>query len=166
MKILAAFEGTTAGEQTLAILSDLAKIPDAEVVLLAMEHVPTMDYRFQGDRRMLTSGEIFRSLPGAPAATVRQVETKDQAIERSLSELDDFLETTAHKLPAGTRVHVEAHVAPDPGDAIVDRAQAEHPDMIVMACRRHHGVGERLLGCVAEHVLRSGVAPTLIVHEG
>ena len=91
-------------------------------------------------------------------------EDKTQAIARRTAELDDYLTGLAHQLPAGVACHVEAHVSDKVAEVIVDRAREEQVDMIVMATHSRSGIVQAFFGSTAELVVRSGVAPVLLVH--
>jgi nucleotide-binding universal stress UspA family protein len=54
-------------------------------------------------------------------------------------------------------------VSDDVAATIVERARAEKPDVIVMATHSKHGLSA-LFGSTTDQVVRSGVAPVLLVH--
>jgi nucleotide-binding universal stress UspA family protein len=165
MKILATFDGTPFSEATLPILQRMAALPDAELVLLSVAHVPGGRRTSAPRRTVIAAGEILGSTPvviereQAPAA-----ETKDQAIERKLAEVQDYLSGIAARLPAGHKVHIEAHCDEDVTGTIIECARAEGADVIVMATHSRTPVGQLLFGSTTEAVIRSGVAPVLVVH--
>jgi nucleotide-binding universal stress UspA family protein len=165
MKILATFDGTPHSEETLPVLAELAALPEVEFTLLAVAHEPSVTVQFRGEPRAYTGAPRYgvaggRFVPPTP----RYPETKDQAIQRSRSELEEYLMALASKLPAGARIHVEAHISDHPARMIIERAREEHPNMIVMASHSRAGVMRVFLGSTAEEVVRSGVAPVLVVH--
>jgi nucleotide-binding universal stress UspA family protein len=47
---------------------------------------------------------------------------------------------------------------------IIERAREEQPDVIVMATHSRQGISHLLFGSTTEEVVRSGVAPVLVVH--
>jgi nucleotide-binding universal stress UspA family protein len=51
----------------------------------------------------------------------------------------------------------------DPGDVIVDAAEAEHADMVLVGSHGRGVVGRFLLGSVSEHVVRHAPCPVLVV---
>ena len=51
----------------------------------------------------------------------------------------------------------------DPGDMIVEAAEAEHADMIVVGSHGRGAVGRLFLGSVSEHVVRNAPCPVLVV---
>ena len=91
-------------------------------------------------------------------------EDKTQAIERRISEMEDYLSELAHRLPQGTSCHIEAHVSDNAAQEIIDRAREEQVDVIVMATHSRGPLAQVLFGSTTEQVVRSGVAPVLLVH--
>lgn len=51
----------------------------------------------------------------------------------------------------------------DPGDMIVEAAEAEHADMVLVGSHGRGPVGRFLLGSVSEHVVRNAPCPVLVV---
>jgi nucleotide-binding universal stress UspA family protein len=91
----------------------------------------------------------------------------EDAVRQRIEELETYLTQIVNRLPKGPVYHVSTDVAMYPMDAgvtIVERAQSEHPDLIVMATHGRSGVVRMMLGSVAEQIVRSGVAPVLLVH--
>ena len=164
MKILATFDGSEHAEAILPILSRMAALPDAEIVLVGVAHEPGARAA-RGARRTSVVG----GMPGSTPMVVRApdpgfIETKSQAIQRAHAELEDYLNGIAAQLPEGTRVSVEAHIADHPAKMIIDVAREDQPDVIVMATRGLTGVRHVLFGSTTEAVIQSGVAPVLVVH--
>jgi nucleotide-binding universal stress UspA family protein len=91
-------------------------------------------------------------------------ETKSQAIERSLAEREDYLLGLVARLPVGPTYNTEAHVSPSAADTIIARARALRSDVIVMATHGYASIAHHLFGGTTEQVVRSGVAPVLLVH--
>ena len=54
----------------------------------------------------------------------------------------------------------------DPGEAIIDAAQAEGADMIVVGSHGRGAVGRFLIGSVSDHVVRNASCPVLVVRSG
>jgi nucleotide-binding universal stress UspA family protein len=92
------------------------------------------------------------------------VETKEQAVERVNSELGDYLLDVARQFPEAIPCRTETMLDSDVRSAIVRYAIEQKPDLIVMATHGRTGLAHLLCGDVAESVLRSGVAPVLLVH--
>ena len=53
----------------------------------------------------------------------------------------------------------------DPGEAILDAAQAERADMIVVGSHGRGTVGRFLIGSVSDHVVRNASCPVLVVRS-
>jgi nucleotide-binding universal stress UspA family protein len=51
----------------------------------------------------------------------------------------------------------------DPGDMIIEAAEAEHADMILVGSHGRGAVGRLILGSVSEHVVRNAPCPVLVV---
>jgi nucleotide-binding universal stress UspA family protein len=51
----------------------------------------------------------------------------------------------------------------DPGDMIVEAAEAEHADMVLVGSHGRGAVGRLFLGSVSEHVVRNARCPVLVV---
>jgi nucleotide-binding universal stress UspA family protein len=142
----------------------MSALPGAELLFLAIAHVP--GGRTQSvPRRTVVAGEILGSTPVViERPQVASAETKEQAMERRLAELQDYLQGLGAKLPAGAKVHIEAHCDDDAARRIIECARAERPDVIVMATHSRRPLGQVLFGSTTEAVVRSGVAPVLVVH--
>src|SRR5262245_18107795 len=53
----------------------------------------------------------------------------------------------------------------NPWDEIINVAEREHAELIVMCTHGRHGVSRALMGSVAEQVLRTSTIPVLVVHH-
>ena len=51
----------------------------------------------------------------------------------------------------------------DPGESILEAAQAERADMIVVGSHGRGAVGRFLIGSVSDHVVRNASCPVLVV---
>ncbi len=98
------------------------------------------------------------------AADPTYAEDKTQAIERRISELEGYLASLAHQLPPGVTCHIEAHVSDNVPEVIAERAREEQTDVTVMATHSRSGIVHVFFGSTTEQVVRSGVAPVLLVH--
>ena len=79
-------------------------------------------------------------------------ETKEQAVARRLGDLEVYLAEIARRIEPAANVSIEAHVG---GSAA---------DVIVMATHSRKPVPQILFGSTTEAVVRSGIAPVLLVH--
>ena len=166
MKIMATFDGSLFSESVLPQLVMLAAVPDSEFLLVTCAPMPggqPMDERVR-----TPSGAVPVPLPAAtmvaPEADVPPAETKEQAVERRLAELGDYLEGLASRLPAGATVRKTVLLDHDPAPSIIKLAMAEQPDIIVMATHGRTGMVHVLFGDTAEKVVSASVAPVLLVH--
>jgi nucleotide-binding universal stress UspA family protein len=166
MKIIAAFDGTKYSEAILPTLLKMAALPTAEFILLSVAHEPTVKARrSRRIRPLVTTDALGRATPVVVNQTEPSfAEDKGQAIDRRLDELDIYLTTVVARLPELTPTHIEAHISDDPAATIIERARADNADVIVMATHSPTGLKHALFGSVAEAVVRSGVAPVLLVH--
>jgi nucleotide-binding universal stress UspA family protein len=166
MKILATFDGSAFSEAILPQLQILCALPDVELILMRVDEMPHGQTRREPRRPVIG---VTPANAGGPYMVVNApapeyAENKEQAVERELTELRRYLESLAKRLPAGVRFKVHAVLGESPADAIIKFAMAESPDMIVMATHGHTGLVHVLFGDVAENVVKSGVAPVLLVH--
>jgi nucleotide-binding universal stress UspA family protein len=164
LKILATFDGSVFAESIIPQLRVLAAIPGAQVVLLRVDDVPHGQL----------AGELHPPSAAAPgsaggAAIIvdpvppSYAETKEQAVERVKAELAAYLEGIAAQLPSAPCA-IETILDSDAKSAIVRFAIERQVDLIVMATHGRTGLVHVLCGDVAESVLRSGVAPVLLVN--
>lgn len=163
MKIMATFDGSTYSESTLPQLVQMARMPDIEFLLVRVDDQPTGQSAGSGrtpPSTIIASGSTTVVGPGdAPP-----VETKNQAVERVLAEMTDYLRDIASRLPPGSTCRFEPRISDDAAAEIIKLALAERPDVIVMATHGRTGVVRAIFGATAEKVVRSGVAPIYLVH--
>lgn len=165
MKILATFDGSVFSESILPQLETLSALPNAEFVLLRVSDVPHGRLRAEPDSPAVGApaggggAGIVVNLPPTEFA-----ETKEQAIERVEAELHEYLRSIKERLPAKVPCRTEVVLDDHAQSAIVRFAIMQDPDLIVMATHGRTGLVHVLFGDVAESVVRSGVAPVLLVH--
>jgi nucleotide-binding universal stress UspA family protein len=91
-------------------------------------------------------------------------ETKDQAIQQKVAELKDYLESKAAGLRnSGYQVTTVAEVGDSPAHAIAEHAKVTKPTFIAMVRTTHRSLADRVFGTVAQQVIRSDVAPVMIL---
>jgi nucleotide-binding universal stress UspA family protein len=135
VRILATFDESPFSEAIIPVLAKLAALPNAEIDLRSV------------------------------AVTTAAVD--DDAVARRRQELEGYLHRIQSQLPTGPAYRISVDIAMYPMDAafvLVERAQSERPDVIVMATHGRSGVARMLMGSVADKVVRSGIAPVLLVH--
>lgn len=166
MKILATFDGSDFAESIMPQLETMARLPDVEFLFLAIADAPRgLARRGSGSRPKAIADEVGMPQPiVVPGVERKWTEDKGQAIDRLRGELEDYLHQVAGRLPKATKISVRAEVASDVAVAIREVAEREGVDVIVMATHGRSGLSHAIFGSVTEEVVRSGVAPVLIVH--
>lgn len=163
MKIMATFDGSKFSESTLPQLAQMARMPGVEFILVRVDDLPEGLPSVAGPPPLSTIPELGPAnivrAPVSPAA-----ETKNQAVERRLAEMTDYLRDLATRLPSNAPYRFEPRVSEHAASEIIRLALAEQPDAIVMATHGRTGVVRALFGATAEEVVRSGVAPVCLVH--
>ena len=166
MKALATFDGSPSSESILEQITKIATLPIDDVLLFSVIESPGNGVRMRGPLRSVVG---IAAAPGATPLVLTSkpngyVENKGQAIDRQLAEREDYLRDLIKRLPVGPAYRVATAVHQDPACAIVERALVEAPDVIVMTTHGRTGLVHILFGDTAEEVVRSGVAPVLLVH--
>lgn len=167
MKILVTLDGSYFSEAILAPLTKFAQEMGADVELFAvgrLDKVHETPLNYQG-RDMVPAGTttgIRLNLPRLDELLPPPAETRQQAVTRVDAELHDYLLNTAERLH-GITATVATDVADDPAEAIIAHARREHVDLIAMATHGRTGFAHLLAGSVCESVIRSGVAPVLVL---
>lgn len=165
MKVLATFDGSAFSEAILPQLALIAGLPSAEFTLLSVAHEPHGRLAHLSGVHPDATGEVLGSQPVVVDLPDPQwAETKGQAFERRQATTEDYLAGLAARLPAGAKVELAPAVADDAAEAIVRAARERGIDVIVMATHSRGPLARALFGSVTEQVVRSGVAPVLLVH--
>ena len=139
--VLVPVDGSPASRRAAAYAGD--RFPDATLTLLYVMD-PVIDF---GRRRAL-SGYI-----------------RDQEFDTEREKADHVLETVHESLPDGITVDT-AVWAGDPARAIVEFADTEDVDHVVIGSHGRRGVARYLLGSVAETVVRRAAVPVTVVRPG
>ncbi len=166
MKILATFDGSKSSEAILPQLRWMAQLPGAEFTFLTVARRPHETSRHVASPP-LAAGIVFAgSTPIAiPLADPDYAEDLGEAFDRALAERSDYLREMVLDMPPGPAYGVEVKIADNPAPAIIQYAMQHRPDVIVIGTHGETGMIHRLFGNVAEEVVRSGVAPVLLVHS-
>jgi nucleotide-binding universal stress UspA family protein len=174
MKILVTLDGSSLSESILDTVITLVGPLDADVELFRVARAETLPrpavrnpvYAGAPD---VTAGATIGSvrLPAmkAPDMHAPPFETVHQTEERIETELRNYLQGRARALRGqiSARVTVRAEIDDDPAAAIIRRAREEHVDFIAMATHGRTGLSHLLAGSVCEQVIRSGVAPVMVL---
>jgi nucleotide-binding universal stress UspA family protein len=166
-RILVTLDGSRLSEGVLATVRQLADRLGAHVELFRVARL---------DRAHDTPGKVV-SHEIAPVAThtgtqlrvplpsalvAPPVETREQKIARIEAHFRDYLLDHARGLE-NVPTTVAVAIADDPGAAIIAHARATRPDLIAMATHGRSGAGHLIAGSVCEKVVRSSVAPVVVV---
>jgi nucleotide-binding universal stress UspA family protein len=164
MKVLATFDGSALSESIIPQLRTLSALPGVEFILLRVGDLPHGHTTGEPNPPVAAKPAITAATPlvvnSTPPSTV---ETKEQAVERVRAEIADYLQGIANQLPPNVPSSTEAALGKDVKSSIVKFAMERKVDLIVMATHGRTGLVHVIFGDVAESVLRSGVAPVLLV---
>ena len=157
MKILATFDGSKCSEAIVPQLEWLARLDGAEFTFLSIAHQP-----FDAAHVRTASQPVAAESAGSGSTPVAAAAGRE-TIERMLADRGDYLADIVSRMPRGRNYSVEVMVADDAAAAIIRYAMEHSPDIIVMGTHGEAGMVHRVFGDVAEQVVRSGVAPVLLV---
>ncbi|MGD9890365.1 MAG: universal stress protein [Dehalococcoidia bacterium] len=167
MKILVTLDGSHLSEAILETVAKIAAPLDAEVELFTvgrLDEAHTTPVRSAYVEMIpaatATGARIGVPLPSDIMPPV--IESRVQAMSRLEASLLDYLVSSSHALN-GVRVETHVKFADDAAEAIVERARQSKPDLIAMATHGRTGLSHLLAGSVCEQVIRSGVAPVLVL---
>lgn len=144
-RILVPLDGSKLSEQALALASDLARMGDAELILLHMPERPVV---------LLPEVAVGAANPYVP--NVNEKRYLDQAFEY----VNELKYQPALADLEVTTVVLEGDIA----ETIVDVAR-EEADLIVMSTHGRSGMSRWLLGSVTEKVLRHAPCPVIIARD-
>jgi nucleotide-binding universal stress UspA family protein len=170
LKILTTVDGSEESRAVLSSVADIARAAQASVTLLTVVGPPS---GVAGKPRgvtvvtpggSVTSGSTMQFEAVLQPPEPRWAESKDQAIQRVEVDATEMLDACREPLTrAGLTVQTEVLMSPDPAKAIVDYAREHNFDLIAMSTHGRTGLREVVQGSVAAAVMRSGVAPVLMV---
>lgn len=167
-RLLITLDGSPESEAVLPLAADLAGAAGAEVHLLRVIDLPS------GTREHPSPEEPTRAgLPDNSAGALLfstslsderpdLAENRDQAIARVEDEAKVYLSRQAARLGA-SEVHQHVRFDDDPARAILAAAKELQADIIVMSTHGRGAVASVIQGSVAAEIVRSGVAPVLLV---
>jgi nucleotide-binding universal stress UspA family protein len=165
--ILVPLDGSSYSEAILGTVERLARPLGADVTLLMVGH-PTLD-----PLTLLTGAGRALAMSAGPDAALRTAGTHlaepvaaAMAGVSSLAQVEvvlrAYLQRCAAALP-GVATTLVVDFADDPAAVIVARARQQHVDLIAMATHGRTGLLQHLTGSVTGRVIRSGVAPVVVL---
>jgi len=165
-RVLVPLDGSSLSEQVLPVVRELLEGGAEEATLFIVGEEPraTLQRRTGLTRSLPITGLVGQLPRGVLAATPpAYAETKDQAVEREEHELLEYLDQAGRSLvEAGRSVRAAVHLG-EPAQEIIEFAGKGQFDLIVMATHGRSGLRETLQGSVTAQVVRSGVAPVLVI---
>jgi nucleotide-binding universal stress UspA family protein len=154
--ILATLDGSALSEHALPYAVALARLLDARLQLLRVIPDSAVD---DGE----TFGYDLAAIYGVAEALAARQE-HDRLMREALRErAEQYLARRAEALEAqGLRVGLEVRFGP-PAEVIVEAAEGEHVDLIVMGTHGYGGVRRWALGSTADKVVHATHTPVLLV---
>ena len=167
MKILVTLDGSRESEAILPAIVGLAKASSATLTLLTVHHPAEGSYPRPADPvyPVETGSQIEvesreMPLPSAP----EPYESEEDAIQRVRGEQTDYLQGLAAPLRAeGLAVATQVDFSNEPAKAIVSMASRGGFDLIAMSTHGRSGLSALIQGSVSSEVIRSGIAPVVLV---
>ncbi len=170
-KILVTLDGSPLSRAVMPVVARFARDLNAHIDLLIVVE-PTSgtprtrpeDLRTQVDVSTTSSPPTLE--PGAHThpPEPKWAEAPTQAVERAEHEGSEMLGEASRVLrDQGISVDQRVMMDDDPARAIIAFAKRENVDLIAMATHGRSGLREVVQGSVAEAVVKSGVAPVLLV---
>ena len=139
-KILVPLDGSKFAEAILPHVQNLAKDEGAEIILLTIPAIPSVDF-------------ISRN-PGLTRNAIEETEVKTgKYLEAKLTNLTK----------KGAKVKGLLREGPVP-ETILEVADEVHADMIAMATHSRTGISHWLMGSVADEVVHNAHVPVILVH--
>lgn len=132
-----------------------------------------LDYAFAFARALGIELRLVRVVPppspaliADPSAPYLSPELYEELLESGLDEARTYLHEQTTKRFPGARTLSTTVVRGMPGEAIVEIAHELLGTLIVMSSHGRTGIGRAVLGSVAEHVVRNGRCPVVLVRSG
>lgn len=159
-KLLVTLDGSQLSEAAIPVAERIVSGTGAKIDIMTVVKRPQSRVRV----------ERIHSIPepglygGFVRAEVETIESQDEAEQRVTSRLKRYMsEKTLVLTVSGVDVAPSVAFDDDPVRAIVNHARDANVDLIVMATHGRSGLGETIFGSVAHDVLKSGIAPVVLV---
>lgn len=175
-RILVTLDGSPESEAILQSVAPLAREAGASLTLLTVVEPPPTQVstsgpaeadRWQTLRVELSAGSGQFGGPASSSWAREQEsahESHGQALERERDRAQHYLGDKAAPLrKAGTNVDTSVLLDENPAQAITDFARKHKADLIAMSTHGRSGLNELIHGSVAGAVIKSGVAPVLVL---
>jgi nucleotide-binding universal stress UspA family protein len=167
MKFLVPLDGSEFSEAILPRIASVIRALNAEIELATVVrssavHETPANYASRDPVPGGTMSGSRLNIPMLADLLPAPAESREQAVERLEAESSDYLAGLAARYPelAATTVVL---FADDVAEAIIARARETGADLVAMTTHGRSGMSHLLAGSVAERVIRSGVAPVLVL---
>lgn len=151
-KIMVPLDGSRSGGKAVEHAVELAKKFGSELLLFRV--VPPANIPATG-----------MGMPGSISMYEMATEAAEVETEIGVKRARNQLNARRRQLESeGIKARAEVMIG-DPAAIIKRTAKSEKVDLIVMATRGRRGITRALLGSVADDIVRSGVAPVLVLRR-
>lgn len=164
-KLLVPLDGTGLSEQILPLVQE--QLGGGEATLFRVGEAPRATARRSKLRRPVPLAAAGGAFPSGMIAAppTKYAESKDQAIAREEQRLLEYLHKAGQPLAETNRqIHAAVRMG-EPAEEIVDFAKKDGTDLIIMATHGRSVLRETLQGSITAAVIRSGVAPVLVMRS-
>ena len=142
----------------------LVPLDGSELAERALEPALNLACQEQGSEMILLSVPVYSDIL-VPSAAGFDMLLPDQSLEKFRQDVESYLrEVKLSRKHYGTRLRTMI-VDGDVASVIVDTAEAQDVDLIVMTTHGYSGFSRWLLGSVTERVLRSAPCPVLAIRD-
>ncbi len=164
--VLVPLDGSKRSETILPALDAVCASGD-EIVLISVgspSKPQQVGVEQSGDVLLSSSNLGMGSTFATPHEEPVYAESGGQALQRATAEIGDYLADRAADLTKkGFTVKTEVIIGAHPAESIIHFAETMHPTLIAMASHSRNAIGGLIFSSAAAAVLRSGVAPVLLV---
>jgi len=143
MKVVIGIDNSSCSKEAMRLVRTIRWPVNARFIVLSAVPTATAAYAVPGE-------------PGAFGASVEAIEEMTKAHEEFTARAEDELRTAG--------LETEARVEPgDPGPVIVETADKEKADLVVVGSHGRSGFSKLLMGSVASHVVTHAPCSVLVV---
>lgn len=145
-KILVPYDGSSFSERAVEHAAYLAKLSGANLLLVNATVLPTLIYIYH-EAANAAINEVAQTLAGSSGEAVRSLSMLTERINKQ-----------------GIAASYK-HAVGDPAELIIETAEKEEVDLVVMGSKGLHGLSKiKALGSVTRKVAERVNCPVLIVH--
>ena len=146
-KILVPYDGSAFSERAIDHAIHLSEISGAEILLVNATVLPTLIYSYEAAANAAINEAARLIVTSSKDAAIKSLQATVEKIRKS-------------GIPASYR-----HTVGDPAEMILEIAEKEKADLIVMGSKGLHGLAKiKALGSVTRKITENATCPILIVH--